>query len=170
MKKTVYVVLCQFLLFGCAATIQERRLSSTPKFTEIVQGTSGDLLLTWQEALEHCKSRNSHLPTAREYANLLRPLGTKILEASEVTGTPPAGYYLVDCKNPDGSLDKFYMNHSGYKRPEGETVNHLLWTSSIPPQHPEFAHVYYDEWGGGGGNPMDHKHSHPNAFQCVSDE
>lgn len=36
----------------------------------------------------------SRLPTACEYAEYLKPVGT-----------PSQGFYLVDCKNPDGSLD-----------------------------------------------------------------
>lgn len=131
---------------------------------------AGDVcLMNWEQAILFCKSRKSHLPTAREYAELIEPRGTQVLETSDVVGAAPAGFYLVDSKNPDGSLDKFYMNHSRYKRPASETKSHLLWTASIPPEYPQYAHVYYDEWGGGGGNRQDHLLNQRNAVQCVLD-
>ena len=122
---------------------------------------------TWQKAVNYCKSIQGHLPTAREYADVLRASGTKTLERVDVSGAPPAGYYGVDCKNEDGSSDFFYMNHSEYVRPATQNGNHLLWTASTPPGHAEYAHVYYDEWGGGGGNPADHLKSKLNSFQCA---
>ncbi|MGE4133340.1 MAG: hypothetical protein AB7F86_16980 [Bdellovibrionales bacterium] len=123
-------------------------------------------MATWQQAMDYCQSQGFHLPTAREYARVVAFLGTKILEPSDVKGDPPKGYYLVDSRNPDGSLDRFYMNHSEFK-PLPEMTKARLWTSSIPPQHPQFAHVLYMEWGGGGGDPKEHKLDYRNAFQCV---
>ncbi|MGZ3770823.1 MAG: hypothetical protein ACXVCP_15130 [Bdellovibrio sp.] len=61
------------------------------------------------------------------------------------------------------------MNHNGYVRPIDEVGNHLLWTSSIPPKYSQYAHVYYDQWGGGGGDPKDHLLNHQNAVQCIAD-
>ncbi len=124
--------------------------------------------MTWNEAVQFCKSQNAHLPLAREYAEMLKEQGIQILEVSEVKGTAPTGFYLVDCRNEDGLLDAFYMNHSGYQRLPGELENHLLWTASAPPQFPKYAHVYYDQWGGGGGDPQDHLLTKRNALQCVT--
>ncbi len=126
-------------------------------------------LMTWTQAIEFCRNQKAHLPTAREYANLVKSRGTQILEVS-AQATPPAGFYLVDCQNPGGNHDSFYMNHSQYKRSNSESVGHLLWTASFPPQHPQYAHVYYDEWGGGGGKPQDHLMTVQNSVQCIGDE
>lgn len=126
-----------------------------------------ECLMTWQQAIEYCKSQNAHLPTAREYTQVLKLRGILVMEAQEVNGAPPPGFYLVDSINPDGSRDTFYMNHINYLRPAGEYKNLLLWTSSTPPDHQQYAHVFYNEWGGGGGNPKDHLKTHLNAVQCV---
>lgn len=123
--------------------------------------------LTWTEAVKFCKERNGHLPTAREYVELLKGHGIKVLEADEATEPTPKDFYLVDSVNEDGTLDKFYMNHKGYKRPSGPARFHLLWTASTPPDHPQYAHVFYDEWGGGGGDPKDHLKTAKNSFQCM---
>ncbi len=166
---------------GCAVS-SHRKISSSPKFGAIVRSDSDSkrycptanpkevCLMTWPDALAYCRSQGAHLPTAREWADLIRPFGTKTLEKAEVQGKPPAGYYLVDCLDPDGSAYAFYMNHTAYRRSADERGNHLLWTASKPPSHQEYAHVYYDEWGGGGGDPKDHLLTHPNAVRCVRDE
>ncbi len=124
-------------------------------------------LVTYKQALSHCRAQASHLPTAREYADWLQTRGVQVLEKKEVNGSAPKDFYLVDCKNEDGTLDGFYLNHTQYQRPANLVRNHLLWTSSSPPGHLEYAHVYYDEWGGGGGNPQDHLKTRRNAFQCA---
>lgn len=129
---------------------------------------------TWLDAVQFCKSQNAHLPTAREYANLLKSSGTVTLEKNQVTGTAPPGFYLVDCNDEGGTSDGFYLNHEGYTRPRDSIANHLpwhlLWTASTPPGHPEYAHVLYDQWGGGGGDPADHLKTHKNSFQCVPNQ
>lgn len=123
--------------------------------------------MTWEQARAYCQAEGAHLPTAREYAQLLAPRGTRILELEEVNGAPPAGYYLVASVNPDGKRDDFYMNHEQYRRPEEEKENFLLWTASVPPGHLDYAHVYYNEWGGGGGDPRHHRKDYPNSVQCA---
>lgn len=81
--------------------------------------------------------------------------------------TLPKNFYLVDSINPDGSRDTFYMNHDGYRKPVGEDGKALLWTSSTPPLHAEYAHVCYEAWGGGGGDPKDHLKTAHNSVRCV---
>ncbi len=135
--------------------------------TSICEGSSTSCLATWSDAVAFCKSQGGHLPTAREYAAALKPAGTKTIDTIQANVAPPAPYYLVDCVNEDGSKDSFYMNHSEYHKPAGQIENHLFWTASSPPGHLDYAHVYYDEWGGGGGNPVDHLKSHFNSFQCI---
>ena len=134
---------------------------------------------TWFDAIQFCKTQGAHLPTAREYANVLKSAGTVTLEKNQVTGAAPSGYYLVDSINEDGTSDGFYMNHQAYKHPTPsivahspgqmaeQTAWHLLWTASTPPGHSDYAHVLYDQWGGGGGDPADHLKSRKNSFQCA---
>lgn len=184
MKQIFFVLLLSSALSACASHGTREPNDSKPRFSEVVlvsaenqgiceakRGKIGQACqATWANAVAYCKGKNSHLPTAREYADHLRPFGTVILEKAEVKeGKIPAGYYLVDSINPGGQRDTFYMNHGNYRRPKEDRVDYLLWTASVPPGHPEYAHVYYNEWGGGGGDPKDHRLSHPNAFQCVSD-
>lgn len=164
---------------GCA-TSKKAEEPKAAVFTEIVKKDAKSAkfcpkskegqtcLMTWLEGMSYCQSQGQHLPTAREYIMLLLPRGTQILEMNQVNGKAPADFYLVDSTNPDGKRDTFYMNHKNYKKPADEKGGNLLWTSSVPPQHPKYAHVYYDEWGGGGGNPKDHILSHRNAVRCVS--
>ena len=181
MKPIVGILLLSGLM-GCTTAPSISSKVETPKapsFSEIVkrdattkkfcpESKEGQVcLMTWLEAMAYCQNQGAHLPTAREYANLLKPRGTEILEAEKMSGTAPEGFYLVDSHNPDGSRDTFYMSHKNYRRPVDEKGNHLLWTASIPPLHPQYAHVYYDEWGGGGGNPKDHMLGHRNAVRCA---
>lgn len=161
----------------------KRRPSSSPALTAIVAKSESDgtgalcpddavgepCQVTWQEAVTYCSERGSHLPTARDYTNALRKLGVETIDAKKVSGPLPEGYdpKVVDCLDPDGSRYAFYLNHQGYKRPAALTQFHRLWTASVPPDHQDYAHVFYDEWGGGGGDPKEHKKSYRNAFQCA---
>jgi hypothetical protein len=123
---------------------------------------------TWDEAMRICKERNAHVPTAREYVNKLKPLGIEVLEKNEVKDKAPEGFYLVDSINPDGQRDTFYMSHAKYQRPADlKAPFRKLWTSSTPPTHQDFAHVFYEEWGGGGGEPKEHHKKFRNAFECL---
>lgn len=182
MKYAITLSLSCFLLSGCATDLgQQREPSQTNAgLGPVVVATAATqkhcpssapgeaCLVTWQQARQICEEQGGHLPTAREYVAHVRALGTLVLETAEVgAGSPPAGYYLVASVNPDGSRDAFYMNHQGYRRPETDRENYLFWTASRPPQHLQYAHVYYNEWGGGGGKPEEHLLERRNAFQCV---
>src|SRR5690606_30584798 len=106
-------------------------------------------LMSWAEAASYCQAEGGHLPTARELAAPLSLLGTITVAREEMREPVPEGFYLVPNRDPDGSTYDFYMNHLGYQRPPGARAE-LLWTASIPPQHPAYAHVLYTAWGGGG--------------------
>ena len=135
----------------------------TAKLGEVCQ-------MKWTDAIAYCLSQKSHLPTARELAELLPARGSKTLEKKDVTGPAPAGYYLVEGVNPGGKQDAFYLNHSGYKRlPEDDQHDYLIWTATTPPGYDDYAHVYYNSFGGGGGEKEDHNKSHPNAVMCVKE-
>lgn len=168
-KVSSFLALALFA-FGCAsgparqADFRPARRVATgePRLTPIAAE-----LATWQEAVDACKRQGTRLPTARDYVDILQAQGITVLEHDEVIGDPPKGYYVVDSRNEDGALDAFFMNHEGYQRSPALKKFHLLWTASTPPGHPEYAHVFYDEWGGGGGDPRDHKKTVRNSYQCV---
>lgn len=145
--------------------------------------SSGACLVDWAKALRYCRERGSHLPTAFEYASSLTQFGIRLLSVdefthqagflelmpSEISGLPRKdGYYLVACEPNQNAADTtFYMNDFAYARPAGLPGNHKIWTASSPPGHPEAAHVVYDEWGGGGGKPVEHLKNQLNALRCV---
>lgn len=157
-------------LTGCATSAdrsEEASVARKSAAADIRLGPIAAEAVTWQEAIDACKGRGERLPTARDYVDLLRARGITVLEREQVLGEVPKGYYLVDSRNEDGALDAFFMNHDGYRRPSELTAFHKLWTASTPPSHADYAHVFYDEWGGGGGDPREHKKSFRNHFQCV---
>jgi len=129
-------------------------------------------LMSWSDAMRFCQTQGLHLPTSRDFACLLPQRGTVTLEFGDMPTPILPGYYLVDSQNPGGVDDRFYMNHDAYKRPSTEKEDHSIWTASLPPDHPGFAHVYFDKWGGGGLDPKyptgeDHRLTHLNSVQCV---
>lgn len=64
------------------------------------------------EAHKLCISKNAHLPTAREWAQLATDyMGAKgILEVQDVKGSAPQAYHLIKLLNADGTQDSFYYN------------------------------------------------------------
>lgn len=140
-------------------------------------------LVPWDKAVAYCREHNSHLPSASEYAEFLTQFGIRVLSIEEfngaggVTELKPAeiaglprkdGFYKVACEpSSDGRDESFYMNDYNYVRPIELNGNHRIWTASSPPGHSEAAHVVYDEWGGGGGKPVEHLKSAYNAFRCA---
>jgi len=171
-----------------------RQPSNQPALGEIVTATEageicksvgegGACLAPWIKAKAYCLGQGSHLPTAREYALFLTKFGIRVLSVEDFNQTPgvvelkPAdvaglprkdGFYKVSCApNPDGTDSTFYMNDYNYVRPQGLPGNHGIWTATSPPGHDEAAHVVYDEWGGGGGAPVDHLKKNANAFRCA---
>ena len=147
MKTSVFVLCAALSLTACTHSAKRAEAPRHPAEAKepgpIVSKDGADALVTWDEAMAYCRDRKSHLPTAREYLNALKGAGIKSLEAHEVSGQPPKGFYLVDSINPDGARDTFYMNHEQYDRPKNLTKFHLLWTSSTPPGHAEYAHVFF---------------------------
>lgn len=100
----------------------------------ILRFVEGDVMyMSHDRAVEACP-KDSHLPSIRELAVASQDRGAKgILELNQVTSgdTPPSGYFMVSVINPDRKLDAFYFNPEGYRRPDGEFGNLLLWSSSI---------------------------------------
>lgn len=121
------------------------------------------------DALAACLSLGRHLPTTREFAELSVARGAKgfksLEEFAALNKADRAGYYKVENLNPGEREETFYFNHSGYVTPEGgpEGVFEPLWTASVVPSHQDYAHVFYPTWGGGGGDPRDHKRDHLNG-------
>lgn len=156
-------------LAACASAGREyRRWPSSVELTEPAMKDGKPWLMDWESAMQYCKDMGGHLPTAREYTQWLKKYGVKTLEAHEVkAGADATGYDPVDCKNPDGTEEVLYVNSKGYTFPPHSKRKLLFWTSSVPFKHPQFAHVYYEEWGGGGGKPEEHRKSYLNAVMCV---
>ncbi len=152
------------ILSGCATAARIPAERPALKWGPIEPGE-----VTWDQAMAICKERGDRLPTARDYVNVLLSQGILVLEKSEVQGNAPEGYYPVDSVHEDGSTDFFYMNHEGYRRPQRLEKFHRLWTASMPPQFRMAAHVFYDQWGGGGGKKEEHLKNFKNSFQCVRD-
>lgn len=126
-------------------------------------------LMTQAQADELCTSRGMHLPTSRELVAFSVSMGAKgRLEASEVKrGKVPEGYYLVDSLNPGRKRDPLYFNHTGYDAKRGGLQGELLWTASLVPGKPAYAHVFYGDWGGGGGKPQEHRRTYRNSVRCL---
>lgn len=137
-------------------------------FTELGEAC----LMNHKQAAEYCDSKNAHLPTSREQASFAIAFGAKgILEVSEVAKLPnaqaPEGYYFVAAINPGNIRDDFYFSHEGYSAEEGGIIGERLWTASIVPTHPDYAHVFYGDWGGGGGKREEHHRDYLNAVRCM---
>jgi hypothetical protein len=129
-------------------------------------------LMTEQKAEAYCNALGGHLPSAREFGKWAGEHGAAgILEVSQVEITPkfkvPAGYYKVPCLNPGNIQDDLYFSHQGYNVALGALGNEQLWTSSVVPTKPDYAHVFYGAWGGGGGKPKEHKRSYLNGVRCI---
>ena len=129
-----------------------------------------------QDAWRYCFEQKMHLPTTRELSDFSKQYGGQgRIEVAAAKGAALEGYYLVKSLNPmenstDGKgvvSDEFYMNHQGYKIRAGGLGMEKLWTASEVPGHPGFAHVFYGELGGGGGNPLDHKQTVPHEVRCI---
>ncbi len=80
------------------------------------------------EAMSYCASIGMHMPSAREVAQLAQGMG-----AVGISETAKTGYQLIDVKNTDGTIDKFYFSHKGYIRPKGllGTAMRGFWTDSV---------------------------------------
>jgi hypothetical protein len=97
--------------------------------------------MTQDEAIQYCAStRNAHLPTPRELAELAMSYGARgILEVDYVAehGLPdyPLGaiWRIVDSKNLDGSVDRFYFSDAGFVLPPQLAKYGFvaLWSSSL---------------------------------------
>ena len=116
--------------------------ASQPKFSDIVRNADGSVRLMTQSseymksidqplppgelgALEYCASQGMRLPTARELAQLSESKGAKGI------GAPPDQIiYGVTATNPDGKLDRFSFDKSGYVQPAGDFGKNSFWSSS----------------------------------------
>ena len=168
-----FPILSSSAIIQDAPVLSETIVQNTFSMAYCPQKQPGEIcLMTEQNAELYCESQNSHLPTTREFARYSvahEALG--ILEVSEVEskflGKAPAGYYRVDNQNPGNQLDSFYFNHQGYNAASGNLGQLQYWTASVVPGHTDYAHVFYGAWGGGGGNPQEHKRTFLNAVRCL---
>lgn len=175
-----FVSLCTSCSIAPTTSDIERKPSSLLDFGEVVRinsrnkeicapGENGEpCLANWSDAIAHCKSRQSHVPAAKEFAAHLKKFGVLVRQQFGSSDPLPKGFYLVSSINEDGSSDQLLLNHDNYQRPENENQNLKFWTSSSVPGHTEYAHVVYQALGGGGGDPKEHKKAtNQHAFQCL---
>lgn len=183
MKRNLALTL--LLLFpACASGPHHRDLSSetAPLFGPIIRHAAdttpfcpearvgGICKMTQENALKACEALGNHLPTAREFGAYSQANGAKgILEVKNQKEKAPAGYYRVDSINPGEVRDDIFFSHEGYDPSRGNLGQHLYWTASLVPANQQYAHVFYGEWGGGGGDPKEHRRDFKHAVRCVVD-
>lgn len=131
--------------------------------------------MTQPQAEQYCMERDSLLPVARTFGEYSAAKGAKgILEVAEVealpNGEPPDGYARIDSIDPGGVLDSLYFSHEGYDPGSDGLEEDLFWTASLVASNTDYAHVFYGEWGGGGGEPDEHKLDYLNAVRCLANE
>ena len=172
--KSVYAALAAMIFTTMAHSASAATLSQVVRKTSDNAAVCASVamdeacLMTWADAQSYCSSQGGHVPTAREIGELLPQRGSITLEVTDVKGAAPAGFYLVEGFNPGGAKDAFYLNHSGYKRlASDDQENYMIWTATTPPGYEQYAHVYYNSFGGGGGEKEDHLKTHPNNVMCV---
>ena len=96
--------------------------------TDIARDDQGNVLHKNQyEAERYCRDHDSRLPTARELALWA------VKHGASISDHPRDGYYKVDGSDPEGRLDPFYFNYSGYRAPDGEFGKYWYWSSSVVP-------------------------------------
>lgn len=122
--------------------------------------------LSQRQAEQFCAAMGMHLPTSREFAAYAVSKGAKGL-IEKPAGAVPEGYYLVASVNPGNQRDDFYFNHAGYNVERGAMKGEMIWTASVVPGKEGYAHVFYGDWGGGGGKPEEHLRTYRNTVRCV---
>lgn len=182
-KLSALAALPLLLLAACASAPKARPLSSesvqlgspirhdatTAAYCPKVRA-GGICLMTQADALKACEAQGNHLPTAREFGEFSQANGAKgILEFSNLEEATPAGYYRVDSINPGEISDHLFFSHEGYDADRGALGKFQYWTASQVPKNRDYAHVFYGEWGGGGGDPKEHHVKFANAVRCVID-
>lgn len=141
MKYFVMIILASTVFTFTAkanAEIQSEDLNRSATIGPIERDDRGEIIRLYQdEAIEHCETKGSRLPTAREYALFALEFGAK-----EVSETENDRNYLVKGSDSEGNPDYFYFDSNGYYRPSNDLGRNWFWTSSNSPDYAEFAYVF----------------------------
>ena len=130
----------------------------------------GDVLMvTWDQAMHLAKKYHWHIPTTRECAQIQNPDG--LLEEKYVKkvlgGEVPEGYYKVSSKN-GWKKDVFYFKNEDVQHTIG--TNFAFWNASRGLTKREYAHVFYRDKGGGGGELEDHLRTKLHALVVLPED
>lgn len=110
-----------------AVNAKIQQLKPSPQFSDIARHHNGSpKYMTQSEAIEYCKKRGQHLPSAKELASLPSTLGAVGISETKIDQS----CFPVNAKNRDGTVDSFYICISGYTRPLGDLGNNWFWSSS----------------------------------------
>jgi hypothetical protein len=149
MNQSFTIASLAFLIFGVA------HAGTDP----IAKNADGSFAVMNQDAaIQYCRNLNMHLPTAREWADKSKSLGTQkiietprpntasgdpetrqeiywVMEGDGIAAGSPRGYYPI--YKQLGTSTKFavdfYYNSKGYQRTAGLTGRYYFWTSSFTP-------------------------------------
>lgn len=145
--------------------LMTRTAFASPNLGEIAKNADGSIkTMSQADAFEYCKNQGGHLPTARELAEYSRSLGaTGVIEIAD-RKVNDHDSYMIGAWNPDGAIDKFYFNKSGYQQPSGDLGNNWFWSSSG-----SFANLYGDYVLNGNNGSIDfaYRDNGWHAVRCI---
>ncbi|MBX9880320.1 MAG: hypothetical protein K2Y22_17815 [Candidatus Obscuribacterales bacterium] len=164
---------CDELSYMEKSPVPEKYMTDLYDDSNIIRDDVGKVVsVTQDEAIKLCKQQGGHLPTAREYAEYINPIG--ILEVDylekKLNGKVPDGFYKVECVNPDGKVDSFYYNNENSQKLTGEISKLSFWTSSKVVGNDKYGHVFYGWLGGGRQSKDDHEANYKHAVLIIRDK
>jgi|GEM_PF-2259326 len=126
------ITTAQIQISAARARIQE--LQSSARLGPVVRTPDGrGVGMTQEEARKFCDSSGKRLPTARELALAMNPIG--------IHERPVEGRRLPRIYEQNGGVD-FYYDKRTYVRPEGDAGVHAFWSSSLHPSVGESAYYF----------------------------
>lgn len=138
----------------------------------ILRKPDGSVLkVNHKKAMKLAEELRGELPSARDTAWAMNPQA--ILEEdyikNELKGAVPKGFYSVPGEDAKGKRDVFYFNNDQSPELPGELAKNSYWTSTYALgkrggwfkqgkifSH-GYAHVFYGQLRGGGGEKEDHR-------------
>lgn len=116
-----------------------------PAFADPINYTSKEKpRLPRHEAIDYCKQRGQHLPTALELARYAESLGlAEIKPIDSFKEEPPSvGWKQIQAKNRDGSIDRFYYSQRWQSE---DNWSSRVWSSSITSYKNEAHSIFLKE-------------------------
>lgn len=134
MKKVLFFAIT--ILVSAAALADQK----ATEFLDVARDGSGKVIeMTKSNAVEYCKSKGAHLPSARELAQFPRSLGAWGISGYRCGSTEQTCYLVSDIQNADGSKDEFYYSYSEYSRPDNDLGHNWFWSSSVNSKNSSYA-------------------------------